>query len=64
MDKHQYDTNESNISSSVCYMKGCNKAATTPAKLKINRKSEFVIYVCDSCLPSISEYITSKLGAN
>jgi hypothetical protein len=64
MNKHQYDTDESKVFSSVCYMKECNKAATSPAILKINRKLEFVIYVCDSCLPRISEDITSKVGAN
>jgi hypothetical protein len=50
VDKHQYVTDESNLIDSMCYMKGCNKVATTQARLKMNEKLEVVVYVCNSCM--------------
>jgi hypothetical protein len=64
VDKQQYDTDESKVFRSVCYMKGCSKVATTSARLIINKKLELVVYVCNSCLPSVSGDVASKMGAN
>jgi hypothetical protein len=64
VDKHQNDTDESKVFHSACYMKGCNKVASTSARLIINKKLELVIYDCNSCLPSVSGDVTIPVCSN